>query len=1081
MNQIYLSGKALAAGYYTLFTVDVAHISLPAASALPLSFNTHFKLTTRKSRMLSTLTFRKSFIGFLACSLCLALTLSLLNAKEPPVPVATPANAPFAINTQDKKDIAPTSEAALAKMTIGKDFKISIFAGSPDVYQPLAMCFDDRGRLWVVENYSYPEWKEGVYDRILIFEDTDNDGKFDKRKIFYDKGVHLTGIQFGFGGVWCTAAPNLIFIPDKNGDDIPDGEPQVVLDGFNIKEVGHNVVSGIIWGPDGWLYGRHGIKASSKVGIPGTPDKERTLLNCSIWRFHPTRKTFEVVVEGTTNPWGFDYDDYGQMFLTNNVNGYLWHAVPGSYYERMYGTHFNSYLYELMQKCNDHQHWQGKTWVDSRKKIGKENPNDAMGGGHSHCGGMIYLGGKWGAKYRGNIFTCNTHGKRVNQTRLERLGSGYVGKRAPDFLKTNSDWFRGVELKYGPDGDVYVTDWVDLGECHDHDGIHRTSGRIYKVIHKEASKPNKQNLQSMSDSELVQLQLHTNDWYVRHARRILQERATNGQKMLAVHESLRNIFNTNADVTRKLRALWALSVTGGMESDRLARQLNHSNEHIRLWAIRLLTDEETVSDDVIQKFAVMAKEDKSALVRLYLASALRKLPVEKRWGIAQGLATHAEDAVDKDLPLLLWYGIEPSIPHHTNAAIQLLQNSKIPKLQQFIAQRITADIDQNKKGMNLLLTRLQHSKTKSEQQQILTGIQNALQGRLKVKEPTSWNAVRERFATEKDADIKKMVNSIAVTFGDGIALAELRKIMLNKKVKGEIRQQAIRTLVTIRADQLELDLQRLITDHAVNNAAIRGLSAFDHPKTSTVLLGRYRWFDKPEKTAAIDTLVSRVSFAKELLTAIEKKRLPVADLTSYQAQQIFNLNDSKLNTRLENVWGTLKETPAEKQKIMTRLKKRMTKKYLAKADLPNGRLLFRTRCAVCHTLFDDGNKVSPNLTGSGRANIDYVLQNVVTPSAIVAADYRVWIFELKSGRVLSGFIKQKDEKRITIQSVTETIIIDRNDIEESKATGISLMPENLLKGLSDEQIRDLIAYLASPTQVNFPKGASVPPLTLESK
>src|SRR3954466_2270862 len=177
---------------------------------------------------------------------------------------------------------------APGKMTLPPGFRVSLFAGEPDVVQPIAFTTDDRGRLWVVEGLSYPKWhKEGETgnDRVVIFEDTDGDGKFDKRTVFFDKGTNLSGIEVGFGGVWLCATPFLQFIPDRDGDDKPDApQPEVVLDGWNLAEAGHNVFNGLTWGPDGWLYGMNGIQSYSIVGTPETPENQRQHLDCGVWR-----------------------------------------------------------------------------------------------------------------------------------------------------------------------------------------------------------------------------------------------------------------------------------------------------------------------------------------------------------------------------------------------------------------------------------------------------------------------------------------------------------------------------------------------------------------------------------------------------------------------------------------------------------------------------------------------------------------------------------------------------------------------------------------------------------------------------
>ncbi len=614
---------------------------------------------------------------------------------------------PGVVNTQKAGDKPVSPAEALARITLPAGFHATLFAGEPEVMQPIAFDFDDRGRLWVVESFSYPDYKADGRDRILIFTDKDGDGRFDERKVFLDNGTHLSGIALGFGGVWVTSAPNLLFHPDRDGDDVPDGKPEVILDGWTLK-AGHNMVNGLAWGPDGWLYGRHGITTHSMVGRPGTPESERTKLSCSIWRFHPLKKTFEVVAHGTTNPWGLDWDDFGQPFFSNNVIGHLWHLIPGAHYKRMFGEDFNPRTYQLMEQCADHLHWSGGDWTKTRDGHG------ALGGGHSHVGGMIYLGGAWPAEYRNRIFMVNLHGNRVLQDELIRQGSGYGAKHGDNFLMANDPWFRGVSVNYGPDGGVFVSDWNDSGECHDHDGTYRTSGRIYKVTHGNVQPSPAVDLAKLSDTELVKLQLHTNDWFVRHSRRLLQERYAAGKLEATTTTALQTILRESPDVTRRLRALWALHVTGGTlpsltfpatrpgrqllrfptraaipkKTSLLAALLRDPDENIRWWAVQLLVEERDLPPEELQQFATMAQQDKSPMVRLALASALQRLPLAKRWNIAYPLAGHAEDAADQNLPLMLWYAVEPLVPADRTRALQLARQTKIPLLRQFIARRL---------------------------------------------------------------------------------------------------------------------------------------------------------------------------------------------------------------------------------------------------------------------------------------------------------------------------------------------------------------------------------------------------------
>ena len=609
----------------------------------------------------------------------LAFVLATVAAEPPKAPA-----------TKAPKPLSPAEAAA--KLVVPAGFRVSLFAGEPDVAQPIGITFDDRGRLWVAECHTYDDSKINFnmkqHDRIVIFEDTDGDGRFDKRTVFSDKLQKLTSVVVGFGGVWALAAPDLIFIPDANGDDIPDGPPQVVLDGWDGGKVRHNIVNGLKWGPDGWLYGRHGIQATSVIGKPGTPAEQRTKLNCSVWRYHPTQQTFEVVAQGTTNPWGHDWTEHGQLFLINTVIGHLWHIIPGAHYRRMYGEHFKTNTYQLMEQTADHFHWDtGESWGAAKKGVSAST--DQAGGGHAHSGLMIYNGDNWPEKYRGQLFTINLHGLRINSDRLERRGNGYVAKHGSDFAKTTDVWFRAVELDYGPDGGVYVADWSDIGECHenDADGVHRETGRIYKITYGTPKFGGAFNLAKQTDAELVKLLTHRNEWFARHAQRLLQERAAAGKLAATTRPAFQKLFEQADNEPHKLRALWALRVTGAVNA---ATLLDHPSEHVRWWAIQFLCEDKSVTPAVLAKLSALARDGKSSFVRLALASALQKLPVADRWAVAEPLLAHAEDAADPNQSLMIWYGLEPAVAADKARAAQLLAKSQLPEVRKFITRRLTA-------------------------------------------------------------------------------------------------------------------------------------------------------------------------------------------------------------------------------------------------------------------------------------------------------------------------------------------------------------------------------------------------------
>ncbi len=381
-----------------------------------------------------------------------------------------------------------TAEDAAKAMTLPPGFRAIAAAAEPDVMQPIAFTLDHRGRMWVAEAYSYPHRQpEGkARDRILILEDTNGDHKFDKRKVFIDGLNLVSGLEVGFGGVWVGAAPYLLFIPDHDGDDKPDGKPQILLDGWGYQDT-HETLNSFIWGPDGWLYGCHGVFTHSKVGKPGTPDAKRIPFNAGVWRYHPTRHIFEAFAQGTSNPWGVDFNEHGQCFIEACVIPHFFHMIQGGRYQRQGGRHFNPHTYDDIKTIADHLHYAGNIRDHAHwgKTPGVPSATAAAGGGHAHAGLMIYLGDSWPAQYRGAAFMNNIHGARLNMDLLKPNGSGYIASHGPDFVKFNDRWSQIINLRYDQDGSVYLIDWYDKNQCHrrEPDNHDRSNGRIYKIIY----------------------------------------------------------------------------------------------------------------------------------------------------------------------------------------------------------------------------------------------------------------------------------------------------------------------------------------------------------------------------------------------------------------------------------------------------------------------------------------------------------------------------------------------------------------------------------------------------------------------
>jgi putative heme-binding domain-containing protein len=301
---------------------------------------------------------------------------------------------------------------------------------------------------------------------------------------------------------------------------------------------------------------------------------------------------------------------------------------------------------------------------------------------------------------------------------------------------------------------------------------------------------------------------------------------------------------------------------------------------------------------------------------------------------------------------------------------------------------------------------------------------------------------------------------LALVFGDPQALADLRRIAADASAKPAERVAALEALIENRAPDLATLLQELLSDKATRRAALRGLAAYPDAATAAKILAVYPDLTPDEKQDAIATLASRKESALALLDAVEKKTVPRSDVSAFAARQMFALGDAKLTERLREVWGEVRDTAPQKQEALKKYKAQLTPASLKTADLKNGKELFTKACGQCHKLHGEGGTIGPDLTGSNRSDLDYLLSNLIDPSSEVAADYRMSVVRTKDDRVITGIVLERSKVRIVVQTATEKVTLSPDDVESVKESALSIMPENQLDSLSKEQVRDLIGYIS---------------------
>jgi putative membrane-bound dehydrogenase-like protein len=1003
---------------------------------------------------------------------------------------------------------------ALKNLQLPTGFRAELIAAEPEIVQPIAMCWDERGRLWVVEGNSYPKPREegAGQDRILILEDSDGDGSFETRKVFAEGLNLVSGIEVGFGGVWVGAAPYLLFIPDKDRDDKPDAaevpnpapglkfNAQILLDGWGTQDT-HETLNSFIWGPDGWLYGCHGVFTHSKVGKPGAPEDQRTPLNAGVWRYHPVRHVFEIFAHGTSNPWGLDYDQHGEFFVTACVIPHLYHIVPGGRYHRQGGQHFNPYTYEDIKTIADHAHYAGDIrdnahWGPRKDGGAIADDTNQAGGGHAHCGLAIYQSSQFPSTYRNHLIFGNLHGHRLVVNYLDPKFSTYIGKHGSDFMRANDMHFIPVTQKVGPDGSLYVSDWSDKQVCHRGSNAvelwDRGNGRIYRISYagKAGVKPSGDqfartpphqktpgsakaftptlpkapfDLTKESDADLAKLAVQTeNEWFSRMARRVLMERSVGNLNVLdsIIREMGDLSMAPGLQVQVLLKAAWLThsshvaaswnnpqKVFPGLRIGNPDQGADAGMGVMRAWSVRISAE---MPPGEISSLSAAAK-DPSPVVRRELASALQRLPLEDRSGIAKALLAHEKDKDDPYIPLLIWYGIEPVVGTDAKAGLELAKVSKMPKVTEFIYRRLGAE----ESGRMALLGIAADSGDAVQRETLLRTVLEAARSGSKVGLPENWPALKAKLGSSPQ------ITELEAFMGVQDAIAMYRAKLTSDSPAPQ-REAALRVLLQVRDPQTAELLHQRIKDNdkALTRRAVQALATLPHEGTPTLLLEGLSSFDVPTRGDAINTLATTPAGARALLTAVKDGKVERGLLSPFIARQIGTLKDAEVKALLKEVWGDVNAPKADVAERKQKFRAILKPDALAKADLAQGKMVYSATCGTCHRLKGEGQDVGPDLTGSNRGNLDYLLDNVLDPNAVIGKDYQLNIFELKDARIASGVIKEETSEafRVVMPGGIEQIV-KKAEVLKRTLSPVSTMPEGLFDALPPEMLVPLVAYL----------------------
>ena len=950
---------------------------------------------------------------------------------------------------------------AVKRMKVADGLQVSLVACEPMIRQPVTMSFDDQGRIWAIQYLQYPnpaglkavkvdEFLRTKYDklpeppprgpkgedRITILSDPDEHGRYRKAKDFVG-GLNLaSGMCLGHGGVFVAQSPYLLFYPDRNGDDVPDGDPEVLLTGFGMEDA-HAFPNSLQWGPDGWLYGAQGSTVSANIrGIE---------FQQGIWRYHPLTKEFELFAEGGGNTWGVDFDRHGNLIAGTNFGGVaMLHQVQGGYYVKNFGKHgalHNPHTYGYF----DHVPCQG------------------FQGGHVTCGGIIYEGGALPERFQHAYLAANLLSNKLYWYNLDPKGSSFTSRLGGELLAANDTWFRPVDCLTGPEGALYVADWYDKRATHldPIDNWDRTNGRIYKIEAKNAAQlPDRSllPLSKLSSTKLIELLNHPNDWYHREARRILTER-----RDAAVIPSLRRMVKENLKQVA-LEALWGLYVSGGFDEGFAAETLDHSNEDVRTWTIRFLGDAKKVSPAVRERLIQVAQRDSSATVRSQLACSCKRLPAIDAMPIVRALLERSDDVKDPHIPLLLWWAVESKAISDRELVLGLLgapEVWRLPMVRQHLLERIGRRYlaEGSETGYESCAGLLAAAPGEDERRLLIQGMDKALEGRRLSQTPESLKKPLVDLWEHQAHDV--LLIRFATRLGSRPAFAEALERASNQKLLQNERVACIELLGQSGSPEVVATLLPLLTGtepDAIRAAALSALQQFADPAIAPAILAAYARLSPPLRGRAQGLLGGRPASTLALLHAVDRGQIPPTEIPLEQVHRMAQHADPAIRPLIEKHWG--KVGPATAGEKLARIRYLAYALKMGKGDPEKGKPLFTKTCATCHTLFGEGNKIGPDLTGADRKSVDFLLSNIVDPSAVVRPEFAAHIVATTDGRLLTGLIVEQTPSVVTlVNDKNERTMLPRERIEEIKPSPVSLMPEKLLDTLDDQQVRDLFSYL----------------------
>lgn len=963
-----------------------------------------------------------------------------------------------------------TPDEALQKMVVPEGFHVELVASEPDLLNPVAMAFDDSGRIYVTESFEYPRHEPGPgRDRIKILDDTDGDGRVDKVTIFAE-GLNIpSGIAVGHGGVWVANAPDILFLEDTNGDDVAD-KSTTIATGFGRYDT-HELPNALTWGPDGYLYGLNGVFNRSVV----TQGDQTFDFTCAMFRIHPRTRKFELFCEGTSNPWGIAFDTEGSAFISACVIDHLWHLTESAYYLRQGGPY-------------PPHTWWGDSIVKHKHQMA------------AYCGIEFFDSAAYPAAYREKLYMGNIHGGCINVDRISRSGATYQGFGEPDFMTANDVWFMPVAQKVGPDGCLYVLDWYDRYHCYqdasaDPKGVDRGHGRLYRIVYGERPKKTIADIHKLSNDILVQALGNENIFVRQRAQLELAERRI--AKDPQTQKQLENIsLATDTPQKHRMHAMWALASAGTLPPPYLQKLLQHENPELRAWGVRLAGDHQPNHEETVKKVLERAT-DLDARVRIQVAIAAPKFHDASK-SVATANSTtvvktelnilrHSSD--DPILPRVVWQNL---LPHSvegrqwiidelllpTDSSNQLLR-SMLPRLADKWVSSISAKLDSPDSQQLLqdllnLAEKLSHS-----QPDDASHILRAISVRVRNGE-FSLDTVRPFYQSFQKKIIPSATSDIAtdslwqkellianLIAGDVKALEQVEAMVAARKTDPKTLRDLIlfaaryrRQIVAKAEQQLLEDLAKSDNVDPALRDTILDLSIATNDSNDLGNLIRMLPQLKPVLQATIaEKMCQREPAATSLLKVVANGSIR-KELIGPNRVRLLATNGSESAKQLvSKIWGTVNtENNTEREAMIKNLLNQM--RNGAHGDPKRGWVVYDRICGQCHVMHGRGAEVGPNITANGRGSYEQLMVSVFNPSLVIGDAYKSVTIRTEDGTVVTGLLVSRDKEKtvLKVQGGKEQTIVEK-EIETFQQDKKSLMPEGIENQLSPQELFDLLALL----------------------